>query len=501
MKRETSVLSFTFTLLWLLPVTVSSGVLRELEDYTDDPCRVYNMDNLIHLDCSYRGLSELPDGLDYNAQVLILSNNNFVDFPDGLEKFNNVQSLDLSGNLLTTPLPRYFQNWADLKILNLSNNNYISWLSSNHIFTIVRLDLSKNKINNIEGDAFAKMPRLVFLELSENRIDNLPNGIFSKATRLEIVILSRNYFSELPRFESVSLRNLHVSSCQITTLDVNALSEMRSLLELDLSINQLESIPDNLASNSLQELDLSYNGIDTLTDLTFSSLPHLAVLDLRGNEFKEVWSTSHFASNPFLRTVHVKGNRWSCEGFSVNLLLTYEFLTKEPPKVYDIGSLICYSPSNVTQMSWQQAYIRTWHADEQSPSTYTFIAVMIGMIMGVIITSFVCRFVMSFNKPDPPTSIPETTALNGTTNQPRSESVVMRVQLREDLPPTYDEALLLPRLNASFHSLPDFIEEEEVAENRVQRQRRSRSIGDLTDTRHRIDDRRSVRRAVDINFD
>lgn len=63
---------FTFTLLWLLPVTVSSGVLRELEDYTDDPCRVYNMDNLIHLDCSYRGLSELPDGLDYNVSSIVL---------------------------------------------------------------------------------------------------------------------------------------------------------------------------------------------------------------------------------------------------------------------------------------------------------------------------------------------------------------------------------------------------------------------------------------------
>lgn len=438
--------------------------------------------------------------INFQAQVLLLSNNNFATFPSQLEKFHNVEVLDLSGNHLSRPLPAYIQNWKALNTLNLSNNNYDTWISDGRRYNIVKLDLSGNKINHIDIDAFSGMGFLHFLDLSENRIYDLPDRLFAEANNLGILVLSRNYFVDVPNFQSRSLRTLHLSNCQISSINIDSLRDMNSLVELDLSINQIESIPNGLASNTLQELDLSYNEISMLTDDTFSALPHLAVLDMRGNEFKEVWSTSHFASNPFLREVYVKGNRWSCEGFSVNLLLTYEFLTKEPPKIVDRSSLICYSPSNVTQLSWQQAYIRTWHPNESTLESYTTIAVMIGVIIGIVVTSFVCRGLMAINKPEPSRPSEETTVvnLNGTRTEPRVESVVMRIPLRdEDLPPSYDEALLMPRLNSSFHSLPDFVDEVEEPNRRY---RRSRSIGDLTEFRPRASDRRSIRRTVEIHI-
>ncbi|XP_052737662.1 uncharacterized protein LOC112046156 [Bicyclus anynana] len=485
--------------LWLLPATVLLSPVPELQEEQEEHCRTYTHEDLLHLDCTDRGLSDLPSGLDYNAQVLLLSNNNFATFPEQLQNFHQAETLDLSGNRLTSALPNYILGLQRLNSLNLSNNNYDSWLTIESTFNIQKLDLSKNKINRIDEDAFVRMSRLTYLDLSENRINNLPLGIFAKTTGLEVIILSRNYFSEVPKFQSPSLRILHLSNCQITNLDTNSMTEMPTLLEINLSLNEIESIPDNLASNSLQELDLSYNEIATINDQSFSSLPHLAVLDLRGNEFKEVWSTSHFASNPFLREVRVKGNRWSCEGFRVNMLLTYEFLTKEPPKVQDRGSLICYSPQNVSQLSWQQAYIRTWHADENGTPSYTLMAVLFGMLIGTLITSCVCRGIMALNPPQPRQTTPETTALNGNATQRRPDSVQLRIPLREELPPSYDEALLMPRLNASFHSLPDFVDEEDSNTNNNRRYRRSRSIGDLTETRPRVHDRRSVRRTVDID--
>lgn len=427
-----------------------------------------------------------------------LSNNNLLSFPAQLENFSRLERLDLSGNHISRSLPTYFERMQSLNTLNLSNNNYEAWTSTGQ-YDISTLDLSKNKISNIELNAFTRMPKLHYLDLSENRLYNLPTNIFAETKSLDSLILSRNYFTEVPSFQSHSLRSVRLSSCQILKLEIDSFRGMNSLLEMDLSINQIEKIPDNLGSNTLQDLDLSYNELNTLTDNSFSSLPHLAVLDLRGNEFKEVWPTSRFASNPFLREVHVKGNRWSCDGFGVNLLLTYEFLTKEPPKNADPASLICYTPSNVTQMSWQQAYIRTWHPNEGTTDSFLSIAVMIGVIIGILLTSMVCRGIMSLNKPEPPRpSARDTTVvnLNGTV-QPRPDSVVMRVPLREeDLPPSYDEALLMPRLNSSFHSLPDFIDEDE----NPRRHRRSRSIGDLTEYRPRASDRRSVRRTVEIHI-
>ncbi|XP_041975348.1 leucine-rich repeat-containing G-protein coupled receptor 5-like [Aricia agestis] len=485
----------TFIVVWLLLPMALCGVLRDSEEGYD--CRSYTYHGLEYLDCADRGLTDLPENISYDAHVVRLANNNFVSFPALLEKFQNVEILDISGNHLTGPLPTYMESWKNLNTLNLSNNNYDSWITTEFEISARKIDLSKNKINRVDEDAFVRMNNLNFLDLSENRIYDLPTTVFAQAIKLEILILSRNYFNKVPNFQSSSLKNLYLSNCQIIYVDVKALTTMQSLLELDLSINQIEYIPDNLASYSLQELDLSYNEINTINDRTFSSLPHLAVLDLRGNEFKEVWSTSHFASNPFLREVLVKGNRWSCEGFSVNLLLTYEFLTKDPPKTSDKGSLICYSPANVTQLSWQQAYIRTWHADENSAESYMFVAVMIGVIIGIIITSFVCRGIMIWNRSEAETPSSETTILNGSAVQDRADAVVLRIPLREDLPPTYDEALLMPRLNSSFHSLPEIIDEEEED---IRRQRRSRSIGDLTEMRPRMSDRRSVRRTVAIHI-
>ncbi|CAH2050149.1 unnamed protein product, partial [Iphiclides podalirius] len=487
-------------LVWLLPVAVTAGVIRNLEEEQEEPrCRTYTLNDLLYLDCSDLGLAELPEKLNYDAQAVVLSNNNFMSFPRELENFSRVEILDLSGNRLTSPLPAYMKGWQNLHTLNLSNNNYETWLSSDEEYNLKRLDLSKNKISTIDGRAFGKMPNLSFLDLSENRIYNLPPDVFSDANNLDTLILSRNYFSEVPKFLSQSLRSLSLSYCQITTIDSTALIGMRSLLEVDLSMNQIEDIPDGITSSTLQELDLSYNEISVITDQTFSALPHLAVLDLRGNEFREVWPTSRFASNPFLREVHVKGNRWSCEGFSVNLLLTYEFLTKDPPKIADRASLICYSPSNVTQLSWQRAYILTWHPSETSTQTYTMMAVFIGIIIGIVATSCVCRGLMTINKPDPPRPNAETSVMNTNSviTQPRAESVVMRIPLREDLPPSYDEALLMPRLNSSFHSLPDFVDEEDNLERQC---RRSRSIGDLTESRTRATDRRSIRRTVEIRI-
>lgn len=391
------------------------------------------------------------------------------------------------------------ENSKNLLTLNLSNNKYDTWTGTGYTFdSIRRLDLSINKINNVDEAAISGMPQLKWLDLSENRINNLPPTLFTSAQNLETLILSRNYFSEIPRFQSNSLKSLCLSWCQISSLREDSLDGMTSLLGIDLSINQIESIPDNFTSITLQELNLGYNGIDTLTDLTFSSLPFLQVLNLRGNDFKEVWPTSRFTSNPNLREINVKGNRWSCEGFSVNLLLTYQYLIT---RVIDPTSLICYTPSNVTQLNWQEAYVRTWHLSE-TVEYYTVAAVLIGIIIGIVITSLVCRGLMAMNKSntDSPVRPAETTVLNlnGSVPQPRAESVVMRLPVvEEDLPPTYDEALLMPRLGDSFHSLPDFIDEEE---NQGRQYRRSRSIGDLSNHRPRPSDRRSVRRTVEIHI-
>lgn len=412
-------------------------------------------------------------------------------FPPELEDFAQLEELSLAGNQISGQLPSFVQNFEQLAVLNLSNNNIDTW-TRHKLLSVSTLDLSKNKINSIDETAFAKMPSLFYLNLAENRINNLPTNVILQSNYLYTLDLSRNLFNKIPNIRTNSLRSLDLSSCQLTTLEANSLEPMESLWEINLSLNAIDSIPDNLSSNSLQIFDLSYNDISMISDYSFSALPHLAVLDLRGNDFKEVWYTSHFSSNPYLREVRVKGNRWSCEGFGMNLLLMYEFLTKEPAKVADPASLICYSPSNVTQLTWQDAYMKTWH-DEPVLGNFTITAILIGIIIGVIVTSIVCRMLMGSTKTEPPrVVIRETETQNLNPAETNTEPTVLRIHIAEDLPPSYDEALLMPRLNASFHSLPELADDIEEVE-RVREFRRSRSSGDLVDSRPRDRDRRSVR--------
>ena len=61
-------------LVWLVPALVSAGVVKRQADEMEDnlqPCRSYVMNSLIHLDCSNRGLKDLPDHLDYDFTVSI----------------------------------------------------------------------------------------------------------------------------------------------------------------------------------------------------------------------------------------------------------------------------------------------------------------------------------------------------------------------------------------------------------------------------------------------
>ncbi|GBP13106.1 Leucine-rich repeat-containing G-protein coupled receptor 4 [Eumeta japonica] len=482
---------------WLLLATVLLLAQVKGDDGGDAICHSYHSDGKLHLDCSGRGLTALPEGLDVNAQIVDLSYNHFTTIPSDLIMFAQLEKLILNGNQLTNPLPRLEYNWQNLRTLNLSNNNFDKWTTSGLGANIETLDISANKITRIDLSAFADMHALVFIDLSRNRLRDLPHNIFSQNENLDTVILSHNNFSSVPEFESKSLRTLDLNNCQITTLRSDAFSGKTTLLDIDLSTNGIDYIPDDIASNTLQTLNLAYNDINSLNERTLSSLPQLAVLDLRGNNFREIWDTSFFSTNLLLREVHLEDNRWSCEGFGLNLLLTYEFLTREPPKVADRGSLICHSPSNVTRMSWQEAYIRTWHPSTTS-ETLTLTAVFIGMIIGVVFTGFVCRGLMAISSTENarPASAAVTQNRNGVPpieTRPRAESTQLRTPSSEDLPPTYDEALLMPRLNASFHSLPDYVEENERQPRMF---RRSRSINDILETRPRSNLRHSVRATV-----
>ncbi|KAI5639747.1 leucine rich repeat domain-containing protein [Phthorimaea operculella] len=107
------------------------------------------------VDCSRRGLTDVPDGFSEQVKQLNLSTNELVTFPQKIKRFQNLVSLDLSGNRLSDLPEDALQTLSALEVLDLSKNNFESWLNLNPnevlqpATNLKILDLSHNKFNTL----------------------------------------------------------------------------------------------------------------------------------------------------------------------------------------------------------------------------------------------------------------------------------------------------------------------------------------------------------------
>ncbi|XP_029303280.1 oligodendrocyte-myelin glycoprotein-like isoform X2 [Cottoperca gobio] len=190
------------------------------------------------VDCSWRGLRQLPDGLQHNMHSLNLSNNRFHNLDGLLTAYTHLRFLDLSHNRLShlpAGLPRSLwqlhaasnrlqlldkndtvHQW-NLRLLDLSdnklervifiNNTLINLctlnLSHNHFWTLptnmpVRLeniDLSHNLLVKVLPGSLDRLLRLTHFYLHANRFSTLPFGVLDKVTSIRVITLGDNPWS------------------------------------------------------------------------------------------------------------------------------------------------------------------------------------------------------------------------------------------------------------------------------------------------------------------
>ncbi|XP_076024836.1 oligodendrocyte-myelin glycoprotein-like [Genypterus blacodes] len=187
------------------------------------------------VDCSWRGLRQLPEGLQHNLRSLNLSHNRYHNLDDQLTAYTHLRTLDVSHNRLgdlPTGLPRsLWQLFApanrirvlekndtvyqwNLRLLDLSsnkleravfiNNTLINLrllnLSHNHFWTLPTnipihleiLDVSHNSLVQVLPGSLDRLPRLTHFYLHANRFTMLPYRALDKITGLKVVTLGDN---------------------------------------------------------------------------------------------------------------------------------------------------------------------------------------------------------------------------------------------------------------------------------------------------------------------
>ena len=138
---------------------------------------------------------------------------------------------------------------------------------------------------------FKKLDQLLLEENDIQNIDCLPKNHFGKD--LIALDLSTNKISNIEPLTKVVFPNLHhlfLNSNQLTSIDVFAKVNFPALKELNLSCNKLTSIKilENVKFPQLKQLDLSKNEISDINPLAKANFPDLEELLLDQNKISSI---------------------------------------------------------------------------------------------------------------------------------------------------------------------------------------------------------------------
>ncbi|XP_042305582.1 mimecan [Sceloporus undulatus] len=126
-----------------------------------------------------------------------------------------------------------------------------------------------NKIKKVKVSDFADIPSLRRIDLTGNRIQEIEDGAFAKLLLLEELSLADNGIVKLPVLPP-KLTTLNANNNKIKSrgIKANAFKKLTNLSYLYLAHNALEAVPPNLPE-SLRILHLQYNNVTSITDETF----------------------------------------------------------------------------------------------------------------------------------------------------------------------------------------------------------------------------------------
>jgi adenylate cyclase len=250
--------------------------------------------------------------------------------------------LDLSRNpMLEVPLD-FIQACATLRELRLSNMAMKKVPQSiRQCGTLNRLDLTCNRLGDLDESGLEQLPGLQMLKLENNRLERLP-WFFPRMRALRALNISNNKFTHIPA----------------------VVCEMTGLVDLDISFNSIAELPEEIGQlANLEQLIMVGNNIAAFP-VECAGLKCLRVLDCRRNIISDL---SMVATLPALETLRADHNLIH----ALQLLVGPAMTTLELPR-NDVTQLILLStpspyPFALTTLDLSHAKLRSLAADTFAP--------------------------------------------------------------------------------------------------------------------------------------
>lgn len=248
-----------------------------------------------------------------------------------LDKFKSLVTLKLIDNVLDEIINKSFQDILTVEVLDITNNNLKmiaphAVVPLNHLksFTLIEPNLSIDEL--VVTFCF----ELKHLRLAVNKYQwqPLPNSTetfemfdtkltfpersfgLESCANLTRMTITHSQWNDFPAVESSSLKVLNLTQNNLLQLTENF--DLPNLQILDISGNEIKEInADTFKSmERLSEMYASNNRIERIAKGAFDSNNQLEVIQISGNRLKSMEFTDHLAEQPL--RIFIDENPWSC---------------------------------------------------------------------------------------------------------------------------------------------------------------------------------------------
>lgn len=297
--------------VYFAPATISDSMATKNEFKAILPGLLSIFPNLVELSME-ANLREINSG-DFNHAInlinLFIPHNNFRKikyymFTPHPKEFSlncdgdafplgKLKSMDLSWNRISEIEAYSFSRLKSLEVLVLSNNELaiIGRGTFNGLSCLTHLYLLSNEIKTIEDGAL-DLPSLWLLDLANNKLKRLSNSVFDGLPKLEILRLHHNDMKHIGHslYPLTNVKDISLDENRIKDIDLVAFAQMPSLLNLSLANSGFKFATSEIDDDSrewdssLANLRLGNNRLSDATQLNqLKVFPNLEHLDIGEN--------------------------------------------------------------------------------------------------------------------------------------------------------------------------------------------------------------------------